>query len=471
MKAYKVTIRMTDVEPVVWREVMIPYGATFQRLHFIIQRVTNFQSWMKGREIHFFEVSLPEENMIVTDDPFAYEKFKRRKKSSAGATVRQPQTLKIDVFLEKYGKLHYTYDFGDDWRFDIVLDEIVDDYHFGYPLLIAGSGEAPPEDSGGPPGFAEFLKIIADDKHPEQSERLFWAKEQGYERYDHQQINGYLKDEKIQKTEWHLVDHDNYRILSDKYHSVEYSGQVKRALRDTTEQELLWQYIKACTNLYGVVTVDHVLDVFNRQNPKIYMKIGEALAVMRQPEWKKRMAQSEVDERRSEFTHAAMESQSVVDSIVREQQGKDWYIPEKNKLLLYADELYIEPTQPYIALRKELQPKHPKLHPLSFEEAMYEVKLAIQLNDSPIGYVNFFFGVFEPESEKEMKKHLDLLMHFANNLRLWANRGHQPIELRPKENLRPLPDNVIPFSNALRAGRNDPCPCGSGKKYKKCCGK
>ena len=21
-----------------------------------------------------------------------------------------------------------------------------------------------------------------------------------------------------------------------------------------------------------------------------------------------------------------------------------------------------------------------------------------------------------------------------------------------------------------RVGRNDPCPCGSGKKYKKCCG-
>ena len=23
----------------------------------------------------------------------------------------------------------------------------------------------------------------------------------------------------------------------------------------------------------------------------------------------------------------------------------------------------------------------------------------------------------------------------------------------------------------LKVGRNDPCPCGSGKKYKKCCGK
>ena len=24
---------------------------------------------------------------------------------------------------------------------------------------------------------------------------------------------------------------------------------------------------------------------------------------------------------------------------------------------------------------------------------------------------------------------------------------------------------------AEKVGRNDPCPCGSGKKYKKCCGK
>lgn len=27
-----------------------------------------------------------------------------------------------------------------------------------------------------------------------------------------------------------------------------------------------------------------------------------------------------------------------------------------------------------------------------------------------------------------------------------------------------------PDTTVSRAGRNDPCPCGSGKKYKKCCG-
>jgi preprotein translocase subunit SecA len=28
-----------------------------------------------------------------------------------------------------------------------------------------------------------------------------------------------------------------------------------------------------------------------------------------------------------------------------------------------------------------------------------------------------------------------------------------------------------PVRTGAKVGRNDPCPCGSGKKYKKCCGK
>ena len=29
----------------------------------------------------------------------------------------------------------------------------------------------------------------------------------------------------------------------------------------------------------------------------------------------------------------------------------------------------------------------------------------------------------------------------------------------------------VPYNNKIKIGRNDPCPCNSGKKYKKCCGK
>src|SRR5690606_5768562 len=30
--------------------------------------------------------------------------------------------------------------------------------------------------------------------------------------------------------------------------------------------------------------------------------------------------------------------------------------------------------------------------------------------------------------------------------------------------------SVQPVRREAKVGRNDPCPCGSGKKYKKCCG-
>lgn len=32
-------------------------------------------------------------------------------------------------------------------------------------------------------------------------------------------------------------------------------------------------------------------------------------------------------------------------------------------------------------------------------------------------------------------------------------------------------EKVMPEKTEPKVGRNDPCPCGSGKKYKKCCGK
>lgn len=48
--------------------------------------------------------------------------------------------------------------------------------------------------------------------------------------------------------------------------------------------------------------------------------------------------------------------------------------------------------------------------------------------------------------------------------RSWSKRGH----LRPPKD-RPPP--VEQLSGPQRVGRNEPCPCGSGKKYKRCCGK
>jgi len=33
-----------------------------------------------------------------------------------------------------------------------------------------------------------------------------------------------------------------------------------------------------------------------------------------------------------------------------------------------------------------------------------------------------------------------------------------------------VPETKTVKHEGSKTGRNDPCPCGSGKKYKKCCG-
>jgi uncharacterized protein YecA (UPF0149 family) len=60
-------------------------------------------------------------------------------------------------------------------------------------------------------------------------------------------------------------------------------------------------------------------------------------------------------------------------------------------------------------------------------------------------------------------------MDLGNNTRIWENNGHTPNEIYEryeKPHLMPLPRGG---GKSRKVGRNDPCPCGSGKKYKKCC--
>ena len=41
----------------------------------------------------------------------------------------------------------------------------------------------------------------------------------------------------------------------------------------------------------------------------------------------------------------------------------------------------------------------------------------------------------------------------------------------PGSDDEPLPAPVEPIHTDGKPGRNDPCPCGSGKKFKQCCGR
>ncbi|MBI5243020.1 MAG: SEC-C domain-containing protein [Elusimicrobia bacterium] len=48
--------------------------------------------------------------------------------------------------------------------------------------------------------------------------------------------------------------------------------------------------------------------------------------------------------------------------------------------------------------------------------------------------------------------------------------GIEPYQVEDIADLERLLNPPAPTSAAPTPGRNEPCPCGSGKKYKKCCG-
>jgi len=50
-----------------------------------------------------------------------------------------------------------------------------------------------------------------------------------------------------------------------------------------------------------------------------------------------------------------------------------------------------------------------------------------------------------------------------------AKRARSKDDIEAEEKLIEDTDKVEPIKADQTAGRNDPCPCGSGKKYKKCC--
>ena len=205
MKAYQIKIELVDSDPLIWRRVIIPADVTFKRLHDTIQFSMDW--W----ECHLYEFEFAQEKLRITNDEEAYEEYKfyqakykgkalTKRNDSHGmiarvleTTIRQPQTLKIDRYLEEYKVITYVYDFGDNWQHKIELEKVIDDYTFGYPTILEGEGACPPEDVGGISGYEEFLRVWNDTEHPENEETRQWGESQHYRPFEITFRNNLLK--------------------------------------------------------------------------------------------------------------------------------------------------------------------------------------------------------------------------------------------------------------------------------------
>ncbi|WP_181348001.1 plasmid pRiA4b ORF-3 family protein [Thalassobacillus sp. CUG 92003] len=196
MKSYQLKIVLLGTSPLIWRRVIMPADVTFNRLEEQIVVTNDDEAYEQNK---FYKKQYKKSQPSDKEDPFG---FITRELST---TYRKPEGIKIDTFIENDHELFYEYDFGDDWRFHIILEKVVEDHYYGYPILVDGAETAPPEDVGGIPGFYDFLEMYNNPSHPEHEDMRAWAESQLFREYDPDHINKMLKFIHYKKTEWDKI--------------------------------------------------------------------------------------------------------------------------------------------------------------------------------------------------------------------------------------------------------------------------
>ncbi|RAK12533.1 SEC-C motif-containing protein [Halanaerobium saccharolyticum] len=168
--------------------------------------------------------------------------------------------------------------------------------------------------------------------------------------------------------------------------------------------------------------------------------------------------------------------EEIIDEIEM-RQNVDYYLPRK-KDILYAGSNEEEKLNFVQRKFKKMLIKDFSIPEVEAEDMLWTMKLDIKNDFSTMSMLQDFAIDYEFENEKQTQKFVKQLNELHNNTRMWILKGHTPEELFEEErkHLQPLPKNERDGSvgeqtvvKGEKVGRNDPCPCGSGKKYKKCC--
>lgn len=159
---------------------------------------------------------------------------------------------------------------------------------------------------------------------------------------------------------------------------------------------------------------------------------------------------------------------------------KEWRSKLENNRETEADKAFFNN---YIQAEKEAYRRILKNNEIQIRGKLSELAETYQMDN--ITFMGFLDGIrtsldndldlesLEPDSEIQLDINLEKLFynmleakaHWLYGLEEWDERlsAEKRREIRKKFN----EDHRAVSS---KVGRNDPCPCGSGKKYKKCCG-
>ncbi|KAB2332336.1 hypothetical protein F7731_17110 [Cytobacillus depressus] len=157
------------------------------------------------------------------------------------------------------------------------------------------------------------------------------------------------------------------------------------------------------------------------------------------------------------------------------RKSLDYYPFTKDQLLKAGEPGYVERNDSYQQFVSFLVQNY-NINRNDADSIVEECVFAIKLGESPNDILKYLQSILEIDNLDTLQGFMGKVVHLMNNTREWFLKGYSPVELSQDINKGILPlatsnDNVIDFNSQRKVGRNDPCPCGSGKKFKKCCGR
>lgn len=152
---------------------------------------------------------------------------------------------------------------------------------------------------------------------------------------------------------------------------------------------------------------------------------------------------------------------------------KEYYMPSKEEIKLYSSELVDRDNRCYkkiLSDLKNIMKDRRRADNLMFEleykavqEGITLAEILALLEERDILFPTQKMGMAFGEN----------CLSWLNSIRRWGNRGFTNEELGRRETSETAGHMFKEFGQPVKKkskiGRNDPCPCGSGKKYKHCC--
>jgi hypothetical protein len=173
-------VTIAEIEPSIWRDIGIPGRYSLHQLHRVLQLAFG---WL---DYHLYAFAVGERR-FEEPGPEAEDEDSTQMRLS-------------DLELRAGSKLTYTYDLGDDWVHDIRVVKITplsaNEALHALPRVIAGANAGPPEDAGGPPGFADLVAALRDPRHPEHASSRMWVGDA----YDPSRFDAWITDRHVQLT-------------------------------------------------------------------------------------------------------------------------------------------------------------------------------------------------------------------------------------------------------------------------------